>query len=105
VMALFRNHQGQSALDCSYSGSIDAVASRTGNTVYLHIANTDLHAAQQLRLNIGKKAVMHLIHADPTTEITPDNPNVFDPTEQTIDPSCFTLPAAAVAAIEIEVSQ
>jgi len=103
VMALFGKYQGTHALDCTYSGSIDAVASRTGNKIYLHVANTDMYAAQELRLNVGQKAQLHLIHADLATEITQSNPDVFEPETRIIDPACFTLPAAAVAAIEIEV--
>ena len=103
VMSLFGKHQGKKALDCSYSGDIDAVASVTGNTVYLHIANTDMKNSQHISLNIGKKATMYVISADPTTEITQDNANVFDVESKEIDPSDFILPAASVAAIEVEI--
>jgi len=56
-----------------------------------------------LSLNIGKAAIMHLIAADPQTEITWDNTDAFDVKTQKIDPADFVLPPAAVAAIEIEV--
>lgn len=46
---------------------------------------------------------MHLIAADPQTEITWDNTDAFDVKTQKIDPADFVLPPAAVAAIEIEV--
>ncbi len=102
VMSLFGHHQGEKALDLSYEGDIDAVASKTGNTVYLHIANTDMHSAKQLSLNIGTKGTMYVIAADPKTEITPDNLDVFKVEKVEIDTADFTLPKAAVAAIEIE---
>lgn len=103
VMRLFRHHQGSMALDCAYTGNIDAVASRTGSKIYLHITNTDMTAAQKICLNVGKKAVMHVIHADPATEIDQTGREVFEPQTQAVDPAGFWLPAAAVAAIEIEV--
>jgi len=103
VMSLFAHHQGTHALDCTYEGSIDAVASRTGNTVYLHIANTDMHNSRQICLDIGKTGRMYVIAADPRTEITPDHTDVFPVQEQTINPAAFTLPPAAVAAVEIEI--
>ena len=101
VMSLFGKYQGQNALDCACESSIDAVASRTGNTVYLHVANTEMNKPQTLSLNIGQSAVMHWIAADPWEEITPDHSDVFRVQSQTINPREFVLPAAAVAAIEI----
>jgi len=101
VMSLFGKHQGQMALDCRCDSTIDAVASITGNTVYLHLANTDMTKTQKLSLNVGKKAVMHWIAADPWEEITPVNTEAFKVQNQIIDPRDFELPPAAVAAIEI----
>ncbi|MBR6570191.1 MAG: hypothetical protein IKK75_07030 [Clostridia bacterium] len=103
VMRLFGRYQGKMALECTCDNRIDAVASRTGNMVYLHVANTDMRNAQRLSLNIGKAATMHLIDADTQTEITWDNTDAFDVKTQKIDPADFMLPPAAVAAIEIEV--
>lgn len=103
VMSLFGKYQGQFALDCSYTGSIDAVASQTGNKIYLHIANTDMKTSQHICLNTGKKAAMHFIAADPMTEITPDCTDVFAVQHMEVDPGNICLPAAAVAAVEIEV--
>ena len=101
-MSLFGHYQGKQALDCTYDSGIDAVASATGDKVYVHIANTDMHSSRQISLNIGKSATMHVIAADPKTEITIDHQDVFAVESRVIDPADFTLPAAAVAAIEIE---
>ena len=75
----------------------------TVNCIAPGVIDTDMNAAQKICLNIGKKAVMHVIHADPATEIDQTNREVFEPQTQTVDPTGFWLPAAAVAAIEIEV--
>jgi len=103
VMRLFGRYQGKMALECTCDSRIDAVASKTGSTVYLHVANTDMRNAQRLSLNIGKKASMHLIAADPKTEITWENTDAFEVKTLRIDPADFVLPPAAVAAIEVEV--
>ena len=106
VMALFGRHQGKYAVDVTYDGALDVVASRTGNKLFLHIANTDMNAAQQLKLDVGcpiKSAKMEYIVEKPDTEVTMVTPHVFDSKEMVIEGDTVTLPAAAVAAIEIEI--
>lgn len=106
VMSLFAHHQGEHAVDVTSTETVDAVASITGSTLYLHLVNTDRNAAQVIHLDTGDrriaKAAMHYIAADSTTEITMLNPEVFAPQTQAIEGDTFTLPAAAVAAVEIE---
>ncbi|MBQ8357727.1 MAG: hypothetical protein IJX39_07975 [Clostridia bacterium] len=105
VMSLFGRHQGKNALDITYKGALDAVASRTGNTVYLHAANTDMKEAQQLLLELEggqiESARMYYIAAKPETEITPVNTDCFAVREATVEGGTVLLPPAAVAAIEI----
>ena len=104
IMALFGRHQGKQAVDISYNGSIDAVASRTGNEIFIHVANTDMYGAQTLKLDIGcpiKSAKMEYIAKNPMEEVTIVNPRVFDTEEMVIEGDTVTLPAAAVAAIRI----
>jgi len=103
VMRLFGKYQGERALDCSCDSTVDVVASRIGSKVFLHLANTDMKKAQKIELDIGQTAVMHVIAADPTAEITPDHDDIFQVEDIPIDPRDFTLPAAAVAAIEIDI--
>ena len=108
VMSLFSHHQGKKALDISYSGAIDAVASKTGDTVFVHIANTDMHYAQQIDLDLGtsltSEAKMYYIAADPTCEINPSDRHCHAVREAVIEGGRFTLPAAAVASIEIKLA-
>ena len=106
VMALFGRHQGKQAVDVTYDGALDIVASRTGNKIFLHIANTDMNSAQELKLDVGcpiKSAKMEYIADKPETEVTMVTPNVFDSKEMVIEGDSVILPAAAVAAIEIEI--
>lgn len=105
VMSLFGKHQGKYALTCTDCGSVDAVASMTGNKIYLHLANTELGKAQQIKLELGGKKIreaeMFYIAEDPATEITPQNTDVFAVRSVKIAGDTVTLPAAAVAAVEI----
>ncbi len=106
VMSLFVHHQGKNAVDLSYNGAIDAVASKTDNKIFIHVANTDMHYAQTLDLDLGGKEIasakMFYIAEDPTLEITPVNRDCFSVKELEIVGNKVELPAAAVAAIEIE---
>ncbi len=108
VMRLFRRHQGERALEVSYTGAVDAVASATDNRIYLHIANTDMHAHQTLKLDVSGRTVtsarMYCIAADAETEITPDRADCFAVRETVIDGDTVILPPAAAAAIEIDLS-
>lgn len=105
VMSLFRHHQGEYHLDCSHNGALDAVCSATDNKVYIHVANTDMNYAQELKLELGgkkiKSAEMFYIAENPATEITPQNQDVFAVKTAEIEGDTVTLPPAAVAAIEI----
>ena len=105
VMSLFGHHQGKQAVDISYNGSVDAVASKTDNKIFIHIANTDMNSAQTLDLDLGgastTDATMYYIAAKPETEITLVNTNCFAVQEKKIEGSSVILPPAAVAAIEI----
>lgn len=107
VMRLFGKHQGKHMLDCKYYGSVDVVVSATADKIFIHVANTDMKQAQQIKLQIdGKqivKARMYYIAENPATEITPVNMDVFDEKMQEIQGDSVILPPAAVAAIEVEV--
>ena len=107
VMRLFGAHQGKKALDISYEGSIDAVASKTGNTVYVHVANTSMTDAETLKLDLGateiESVTMYYIATDPETEIAPTNLDCFKEETVTFENGTVTIPKACVAAIEIKI--
>lgn len=105
VMRLFGRHQGERALEIHPCAGVDAVASRTRNTIFVHAANTDMHASQRLRFDLGaqqiEKICMEYIAADPTAEITPSEPDLFATRSECCSGEQITLPPAAVAALEI----
>ena len=105
-MRLFGAHQGQKAVDISYDGNVDAVASRTESTVYVHIANTSMTNDETLKLDLGgyeiESATMYYIAADPETEISPTSIGCFEEKTAAVENLTVTLPKASVAAIEIK---
>lgn len=107
-MSLFRHHQGEREIDVTYQGAVDAVASRTGNRIFLHIANTDMNAPQELKLELGSQKIasarLFAIAAKADTEITQDARDCFAVRESEIEGDTLILPPAAVAAVEIEVA-
>lgn len=109
VMSLFSHHQGEYALDISTEEGLDAVASRTGDTVYLHVANTDMNTDRELQLDLGgieaESATVYYIAEHPATEITPVNTDVFAVKTMSVEGNCFTLPRASVAAVEIKLKK
>lgn len=83
--------------------AVDVTASKTGNTVYLHLANTDMNAPRALTLEglHVASAQMRYIAARPETEITADNMDCFAEQSCAVEGQTLTLPAAAVAVVEI----
>ena len=105
VMSLFGRYDGKEYAEVSAAGDIDAVASVDEDTCYLHAVNTDMNNSREIRLDIGrpiKSAVMRYVATGATVEITPDNTDAFSEREMTSPDGVFTLPPAAVAAIEIK---
>ena len=106
VMHLFGKYQGKQAIDVHCPG-VDATASRTGNKVYLHLVNTDMHSAKEIQLSVDAPIAdvkMYGVAEDILTEITPCNPNVFAVKELPVNGTHITLPKAAVAAVEISLA-
>lgn len=108
VMRLYGSAQGKRAVTARCDDSaVDVTASRTGNTVYLHLANTDMHAPRTLTLAgmAFESAEMRYIAASPETEITPDRMDCFVEKQCGIEGGELTLPAAAVAVAEIRLGE
>jgi hypothetical protein len=106
VMSLFSHHQGEHAIDIEANDGLDAVASRTGDTVYIHVANTDMNRGRRIAFDLGgeeiEKIDVYCIAEHPATEITPVNTDVFAVKHTQPSGHTYTLPRAAVAAIEIK---
>ncbi len=110
VMKLFRHHIGEYSVEVEAAEGVDVTASisRDGKTLYLHLANTDNHNAAKLEFTVDGKAVngftAYEIAAEPFAEITQLTPDIFKPKEYTVKGGAYSLPTAAVAAVEIPLS-
>ena len=109
VMKLFRHHIGKYYLPVETDDHVDACASisEDGKTVYLHLANTCNHCPAVIKPELDDMEIASMtayeIAADPTEEIGPMNVHVFDDNKIDVEGDSYTLPAAAVAVLEITI--
>ncbi|MBQ8640934.1 MAG: hypothetical protein IJ480_01845 [Clostridia bacterium] len=111
VMKLFRHHIGSHALKYTVSETpgdpvdVNASLSPDGKKVYLHLVNTSRTGSCEVELEIPGSAAEGItayeIAHDMAEEITPLTPDLFLPVERKITGRKYTLPAAAVTALEI----
>lgn len=109
VMALFRKHVGAQAVCVTCDNPfLDVVASRSGDTLYLHVANTSRDSAQPVTLQAAGLEIaggrVFEIAADPEQEITELIPDLFLPVEKALEGAQWTFPPASVSAVEIDLS-
>jgi hypothetical protein len=107
VMSLYRHHVGQQAVDiAAVPGGLDITASRTGDTVYLHVVNTQRTRSVTAQLGVAGRVVqsgtVFEISSDPQVEILPDNAEVLAPVRKDLPRDAqWTFPAASVSAVEL----
>jgi alpha-L-arabinofuranosidase len=111
VMALYRKHTGERALAMSEApAELDITASRTGDRVFLHVANVHRTRAVEARFDVrGRKVTSGRIFElalDPEYEVFEDRPEMTRPRESPLPASgAWTFPAASVSAIELDISR
>ena len=109
VMGLYSAHCGKFAVSAVCDDKdVDVTASVDGNKVYLHIVNTNAHCSASIPLEVeGKiivKATAWEIKSDPWQEISQNNRMCFLPQKSEINANNYTIPAAGVAAVELELA-
>jgi alpha-L-arabinofuranosidase len=110
VMGLYRKHTGENALTVSEApADLDITASRTGQRVFLHVANINRTRPVEARFNIrGHKVISgraFQIALDPAYEVFEHKPEVTRPKEWQLPASGgWTFPAASVSAVELDIS-
>lgn len=108
VMKLFSHHIGTHSVELEAIEGVDATASRSEDTLYLHLVNTSMTEARDIPLELDgepvEKATAFEIVSDPMTEITPLNTQVFKPVEKAVS-GIYQLPPAAVCALEIPLTK
>jgi len=110
VMQLYRHHIGSHAIGVSNQpDSLDAVASRRGDTVYLHVVNTQRTRSVNTTIQIAGQVIrsgrVFDITADPTVEVSYLNDaEVMRPREKPFaSDSVWEFPAASVSALELHI--
>jgi alpha-L-arabinofuranosidase len=109
VMSLYRKHTGEKAIDVtSVPDGLDVTASRTGDRVFLHVANTNRTRSVSARLGVDGMVVnsgrVFEIAIEPEYEVFEYRPEVTAPKEKVLAKNGeWTFPAASVSAVELDV--
>ena len=111
VMRLFKRHNGTHGVAVkSAPASLDIAASRAGDKVFLHVANMNYAGAVETSFAVDGLAakggrVLEIAPENPRQEISPLNPNVFQPGQQPL-PNAEVLkwrfPARSVSVVELD---
>ena len=110
VMQLYRHHVGSHALAVgAQPDGLDVVASRRGDTVYLHVANTRRTRSVKTTIQVAGQGIrsgrVFEIAEDPAVEVSYLNDaDVMQPREKpfAID-GVWEFPAASVSALELQI--
>ena len=110
VMQLYRHHIGSHAIKVAGApDALDVVASRRGDTVYLHVANTQRTRSVAASIQIGghapKSGRVFEITADPAVEVSYLNAaDVMKTVEKPFAADgAWEFPAASVSAVELAI--
>ncbi len=108
IMQLYKQHAGKNFVKATSNQSqLDITASKTENTIFLHVVNTNRTDALTANINIKslniKSARAWEISADPTYEILSAHNDLLLPKEKTvIAGQPYSFPAASVTVIELD---
>ena len=112
VMQLYRHHIGSHAVKTGgIPDGLDVVASRRGNTLFLHVANTRRAMPVTATLQIAGHTIrggrVFEISADPTIELSYLNSaDVMKTVERPMTADgTWEFPAASVSAVELEIAE
>jgi hypothetical protein len=110
-MQLYRHHIGSHAVKTGeIPDGLDVVASRRGNTVFLHVANTRRVVPVTATLQVAGHTIqggrVFEITADPTIEVSYLNSgDVMKTVEKPMTADgTWEFPAASVSAVELEIT-
>jgi alpha-L-arabinofuranosidase len=107
VAALYRKHSGRQFVSVNGgTPDLDVIASRTGDTFFLHVVNTNRTRSQSVRLALGGLSIRSIkafqIAAEPEAEIMSAEKDPMKVKEQTHNGGePISFPAASVTALEV----
>lgn len=109
IMQLYRHHTGKSFINVKGGpDELDVTASRTGNTLYLHVVNTSRTNPVTTNFHINNTTFSagkaFELSTDPSFEIMSASNDPLIPKEKTVAPGApFTFSPASVTAIELSI--
>lgn len=111
VARLFKRHNGQQGVAVKSSpADLDVCASRTGDKLFLHVANMNYSSSVEASfavdgMTVTGGRVLEIAPENPRQEISQLNPDVFKPVERPL-PSAETakwrFPARSVSVVELD---
>ncbi|QPC82030.1 alpha-L-arabinofuranosidase [Phototrophicus methaneseepsis] len=114
IMSFFKKYSGEQGLEVpARVGALEFSASRTDDSVYVHIVNTDLHHAQpfDIKLSEGtiqKATVYEIAPGDLSASVDHQKPNTFTPTEHTASVTenqvNWEFPPASVSVVQLQLA-
>jgi alpha-L-arabinofuranosidase len=110
VMRLFGRHRGQEGvLVLSAPSDLDIAASRTGNRLYLHVANLSYSSAVPVRLAVDEHSavggrVLEIAPSDLRQTVSQDEPEIFRPIEKPLAGVTWRFPPGSVSVVELDLA-
>jgi alpha-L-arabinofuranosidase len=110
VARLFKRHNGKEGISVQSSPTdLDIAASRTADKIFLHVANLHYSRAVEAALSVNgmvitEGRVLEIAPENPRQEISPLNPDVFNPVERPLVPAVpikCRFPARSVSVVEL----
>jgi alpha-L-arabinofuranosidase len=107
---LFKRYNGTHGISVkSAPAALDIAASRTGDTIFLHVANLNFEGPVEATFAVKEMVattgtIFEIAPENPRQEISPLNPDVFKPIERTFSESDVLkhrFPARSVSVIEL----
>ena len=86
---------------------LDIAASRSGDRIYLHVANLDGARSIAVEFQVEGRSiaggrVLAIAPEDLRTAVDQDNPEVFAPTENVLIGTAWRFPKGSVSVVELE---
>ena len=108
VMRLFGRYNGTAAVSVTATPpELDIAASRSGDRIYLHVANLDGARSIAVEFQVEGRSiaggrVLAIAPEDLRTAVDQDNPEVFAPTENVLIGTGWRFPKGSVSVVELE---
>ncbi|MFB3923256.1 MAG: alpha-L-arabinofuranosidase C-terminal domain-containing protein [Terriglobia bacterium] len=113
VMRLFKRHNGrQGVAVTSAPSNLDIAASRSGDCVYLHVANSNYSRSCEVTFAVQGKTIMggrvyEIAPENPRAHVSETEPNVFAPVRKPLETRprpTWRFPPRSVSAVELELN-